>query len=347
MKSWIRLAPVFLAACAADTTTSDGPTLGFERVLTLGSEQPPGDIPSRPTALTSTADGSFILFIAGNTSDPMPMRFAADGTFVEQIGGSGQGPGEFRRPQMGTVTPGDSVLVHDRPTFTVLKDGSARTIRWAPHEVGDIDILSWPDSVLFSVWAPMGPRPYMIVSMRDDEVETLAEFGMERSVQSWNHSRAYSSIPREDRVWVANAYEYVVHQLSFEGDTTRSLDLSSPEFNTETTGVSPDSIPRSYVLGLESIGDTLITAFSAAKDGWEKAWDNDDYGPVPGSPGAIRAPPEQMLYETVIELRSIEAGELIGSQRLPGIFVDILPNGSIAQFVVEGPGFYFVEIWSR
>ncbi len=350
MRIRIALALLVLAGCASsDSPAEDEPTLGFERLVRLGSEQPPGDIPSRPTALARESTGSFVLFIGANTTDPLPMRFAEDGSFLGQVGRTGQGPGEFLYASIGTVTPGDSTLVFDRRAsrYTVVGEGLPRTGRGTPFEVAGASIISWPDSILTTVWGGRGLSPYALISLRDDSLAILSELGAGPPLPYSGLRMALAASPSEGRIWVADSFDYSLYLLSFGGDTLRTLTPSSADFNTESMRLYPDSVPRSWLLAIEEIGDTLVTAFSVARDDWEEAWRGGDFtDPSLGSAHA-KLPADYELSETMIEFRSSTTGELLGSQRLPGMVFDILPDGSIAQFVVEGPGFYFVDVWVR
>ena len=345
-RSWILLLLSILAGCAPADDDVEGRDLEYRLELQLGSTSGGGELPGRPTDLVHRPDGSWIVFAGFG----MPQRFDSTGQYLGEIGRSGEGPGEYAAAMVGTGLPGDSLLILDVRLARASVLGPdlefARAVSW-PGQVGRVEPVAWPDTVLAVLWPRGLPgASHRVGSFAGPAFTEYAMFGdpwPERDFDRTIRFRRFASRPQEGELWTAAGDAYRLRRWSLTGDSLGSLGIRSRLFDREGMGFGPDSIPQTAIVAIQELtGDSLLIGLSVAHEAWHEAWEG-----VKSSGPEMRGPPETDLWEGVVEIRDGESGTLIGSQRLDGVIVEIFPDGRVATYDEVGAGFPVVRIYSR
>lgn len=337
----------FASVLGASPSCEPGPEQEsiLAHTVTLGVREGPGAIPSKPMDLLVQENGDFVLLVSVQAPRPLPMVFDSTGAFLRELGGSGQGPGEFRAAMAGAVLPGDSLIFHDLllGRASILRsDGTFSRSVSLRGQVSRIAAVSWPDTVLLTFF-PSGAAgtSFRLVDLSEPSGRELAAFGDPWRVgnEALSESIRHSSLPVGGSLWVADNLRYRIRQFGLSGEVLHTLAPESDWFLEGVGNLSPDSPPPSGLTGIEQIGGSLIVSGRVASEQWETAWEDAE-----GS-GPVRTPPEPELWDSIIELRSSGSGEVLGSQRIPGIVFRILPDGRVAVWEQDEVGYLFVKVY--
>lgn len=342
----IGLGLLAVACVRAEDPTASG--LGFRETLRLGALEGDAAIPAMPMAVVFDMAENVTLFTS--LAGPTPLQFDAAGEPLGELGRFGRGPGEFLSSMVGEGLPGDSLLVYDlrgaRASVIGPDDVFRRSVSTRGGQITQLRVVAWPDTVLVVAW-PLG-RPgssFELVSMVGTEAAHLVSFGepWPTDPNAVSGYRRYAAHPRDGTLWTADGQQYRLVEWSLAGDSIAALKPRSAWFEASGMGSGPDSIPPTQVRAVERLrGDTLAVGLVVARDGWEDAWEGIDV-----DSGEFRAPSGTALWDTVVEFRSATSGELLGSQRLPGVVFQIFPDGRVATHDLEDPGYPIVRIFSR
>lgn len=338
-----------ISACESHVPETAVDGLGYVEAVRMGSLDGPDAFPATPMGLVATEAEELVVLTSSQGAEARPFVFDAEGGFSRRLGGSGQGPGEFSAAMVGRALPGDSLLIHDlrqsRATVFTPEGNVARMIQ-VGGQVTQLIPLSWPDTVMAVMW-PFG-RPgqwYALMSFAGSEAQSLREFGspFPTDYETMVNMRRFSAVSEEGTVWTIDNRAYELREWTSSGDSAGVVRPDSDWFARPGQGFGPDSIPFTHIVAVQHLGgDTVAVGLSVAKEGWEEAWIGVDMsGPE------VRPPDASELWEGVIELRRGSDGTLLGSQRLEGVIVAILPDSRVATYRVEAPGYPIMSVFSR
>ena len=331
-------------SCAQGEPSPDR-DLGYRPSVILGSDEGPGSLPGYATDLLRQANGSWVLF----TAPGLPMVFTADGDFVGELGAHGEGPGEFETAYFGAALPGDSILVSDpsqgRVQILSPETGSGRSV-WLPCGAERILPVAWPDTVLFvgrSCGQALGPW-LRLVDLSTTQAELTRSFGDTAKTRAAVDRRVITS-PQSGEVWLVHGERgWNAKRWSLDGRLIAELEEEPHWLEEGRREARSDSFPHPAIVAVEVIpGDTLVLGALVPRPAWQEAWaDVESPGPFPD-----QRPHEAELWETLVEYRDPRSGDVLGSQRVPGVLFRILKDGSFATRDIRGPGFPFVTVYVR
>ena len=202
-----------------------------------------------------TADRNGTIYVADFQSAEITV-FDSDGDFVRRFGRRGEGPGEFRLLLRGMTLlwrHPDRLWIADAPRLIAF-DSLGIQVGRAPHQIalstlwsGQLDSagLFYEEGVArASSDMGMGRRFVARFRASDDTIDTIDTLGLpfvSRKTRLDRHDYGTQGIlevvelPMQPsvlwavapsgNVWLANSATYVLHQVSFSGDTLRTVEL--------------------------------------------------------------------------------------------------------------------------
>ena len=228
------------------------------------------------------------------------LRFDAQGGFVGVIGRRGEGPGEFAISLAGIVWQNPNRLWAADARRIMAFDSSGATLNGHSHTRSGSNSSywrGWPDAngMLYSLESqlhlgPGGPAAFVrsVVGFRVSEDHSLIPTdtfvipvlptktrltdhggGLVEMHQLPMSSRMLATIGPAGTIWLANSSHYRIHEVTFGGDTLRTIELAhEPE---PLTGAERDSVADAAPgFSAAELPDTksAITSLRVARDGW-------------------------------------------------------------------------------
>jgi len=243
-----------------------------------------GDDLSVPYCPIDIAEDSLGRFWVTFPYGEMPRVFRPDGGFVGVVGREGEGPQEFKAPVGVVALPGDSVAVLDPSNGRIPVVGSDLSVRRLISRLpplSDLELISWPDSVLGMgiVYTPAAVgHPLHLVHLGGAEVRLIRSFGNDQG--EFRPSHQYLLLrrltPLEDGTYVeASVLDYSFSIRGRDGSPPIQF-IRNPLWFSSTSNWSfgfYDRSPPPMINGVSRDSKGRIWVFlRRAVENWAAAW---------------------------------------------------------------------------
>lgn len=322
----------------------------LEHRLTLQVDDMTRPIAGQPTNVVRGPGGQYILFHPGQ----VPSVFDSVGRFVRELGRIGDGPGEYRAPVHAIFLAGDSILVldaaHRRATVVSPELIAVRSIS-LPLVPSAGTVLGWPDRVVIagnSYELDHAGWPLHLLDMSGDQAVHVRSMGdTPREISSAQDGSARRRFAQSDgnSFWTAHLVEYRLARMSDEGEVLASL-KRTPEWFPGTSGVhrgNPTVPPPPLLSGSTISRDTLWLAFDVPRPDWQLAW-REIVIPPSGELSGGNRPEITELIRSRIEAVDVQTGELIASQEVDGVVVQLYSGPGAIVYDLDSSGLPRVRV---
>jgi len=345
----------FHVACQSPVVVPTQPTcprcrIDLTRVVTLGTRDDAGSIPSKPFSIARDSQHRYYV-VAVERPGPT-FVYDSGGHFLRRLGGEGEGPGEFVRPRLVLIAPGDTILVFDEALGreTVFSP-SHQVIRTAP-----VPQALWSGVVLqdgtIALNADVRDRERIGLPIHafDRVGNYLRSFGSDKPLvvpsQLSLNLRWLAPANLPDMLWVApEAHRYVIELWGIDGRKRKALERKPPWFRPYEAfwSVTPDAAPAPLISGLWQDRRGYVWVVLRVPDvNWKRGL---------GRPVRIEGQrvfpvdDPDAVYDTVIEVIDPARGRVVAYQRFPQRLELVVAKQELARLWADDDGWFHAEIW--
>lgn len=316
-------------------------------VEVIGDTTEANSLTGRPRSVWQDGTGRYFI----NVLDAFPMVYNPQTGILERFGREGSGPGEYQRPAVRALLPGDSLLVSDAFTYFVVGPDLQvkRSFRVATDLPG-IAVVDWPGNVL-GTSRRLDRRTEMIQTvvtaydMSGDNlqaVDTLLATGpISGRDPTWVSSlRLLGEVADDGSLWISdyNSYRMVQYRTGEPVDSIARRPGWFPGGAPMAIG-GPDEPASPHMLGnwVDEEGLLWVLASQPRPD-TRDAWKD-----VPSLEGVreVRVaslPAQYKLNQTVIEVIDLNERRVLTRHIFDGYVIDILPGQRFASYVETEAG---------
>ena len=305
-------------------------TIEVTKLATLGTDDGPGALASRPMSVNVDGKGRYWVFVE---LEP-PLVYGADGAFIRTLGRKGGGPGEFQSAN-NALAVGDSMLVFDwlsSRASMVGPDLSVARSAVIQSPLAPGFVITWPDAVIMSGEANQGAptnRPMNRVTFADSSLKVLDTFGPENQhgpMVQFETSQLLAP-SRGPRIWSSYVVRYLLSHWTADGKLLASYERKPDWF----TGDPPHGLgtptrpPSALVAGIgEDPAGLLWVLVSRPAPTWQEGWPKMTAGQREVS---MRSLNYDKFYRTTIEVIDPAAVRVVARRDLDAYAMAMLPGG--------------------
>lgn len=266
--------------------------------------------------------------------------FDPDGQLRFGLGRTGQGPGELRAVNLIQVTAGDSVVVFDA--------GAARMVVYTPlREAARSEVLPGVGDQGVVIRLRAGEVVGYNTSTADAWVvdrhgNESAQFSLSGAASGNHYSRlrTLASAADQGEVWVARRNAYELELWSATGQRKRVLkrDVSwFPQWSLLPRGVPGRARTPPDMLGVwQESRERLWVFIRVPSETWKPAKEGERVG--------INQYDEYI--DTMVEVVNPQTGELIASDRVPGVVWLVPDKGMVYRWSTNADGVLVIRLFS-
>jgi hypothetical protein len=344
------LLSMMLAGGCHDSAVRDDHNSGINirHLVTLGTEEGVGALSSPPSSIATDSRGRWYVTAPYDAGEERAFVFDSSGEYLQRIGGIGEGPGEFQRADVVTVSAGDSLIIRDSRTGRVSVFSSdyefVRTIRGvAPYsraiELGD---------GTFVVNNTGYPKPPLTRFDRDGA--TLGTFG--ETTEEFEPLFEYLRVVRVltpgtgGRFWSAKyGFEYSITQWDSSGTAISRLSPEREWFPPYDMawGPAPDREPNAMIWGLWEDHGLLWVVAQVSDPQWNRGLGGSRR--VEGHEVYQVLDPTQVWDALIEVIDPASDGRIVHQRRFEDALYAVVGPGVLYSFQETELGFWLIDVW--
>ena len=320
----------------------------IRHLVTLGTEDGPGALSSPPSSIAGDSRGRWYVTAPYSGAEERAFVFDSSGAYLQRIGGVGEGPGEFQRADVVTISAADSLFILDSSTGRVSVFSSdyefVRTLRGVAPYYRAIELRD--GTFIANNTGYPGPP----LTRFDRDGSTLGVFG--ETTDEFEPLFEYLRVTRvlapstDGGFWSAKyGFEYSITQWDSSGTAVSRLSPERVWFPPYDMawGPAPDREPKATVLGLWEDRGLLWVVAQVPDAQWHEGLGGSRR--VEGHEVYQVLDPAQ-VWDTLIEaIDPATGGRTVHQRRVEDDLYGVVGPGVLYSLHETELGFWLVDVW--